>query len=170
MAVRFFFLFFFLGGGGHRLLQKMIEGCSLLINTIPELMEQGCLQGFSLFPPPSCPELHSSCHNYSSSGAQRSRRLPRDAASLDVYCRLASPQTCLIRPPSPTLCGGLCNLPTMCLSSSPPNIIVCQFLSSGDVGPFPITETQMSRIMAPSCREESGGRDRGGVEPLLSAV
>lgn len=42
----------------------------------------------------------------------------------------------------------------MSLSSSPPHIIVCQFLSSGDVGPFPITETQRSGIMAPSCREE----------------
>lgn len=55
----------------------------------------------------------------------------------------------------------------MCLSSLPPHIIVCQFLSSGDVGPFPITETQRSRIMAPSCREERRQRQRrSGATPL----
>lgn len=41
------------------------------------------------------------------------------------------------------------------LSSSPPHIIVSQFLSSGAVGLFPITEAQSSsRIMAPSCSEQ----------------
>lgn len=98
---------------------------------------------------------------------EQSSRLSRDAASVDVYYRLAPPQPCLIRPPSHTVCGGLCNQPTMCLSLSPPHIIVCQFLSSGDVGPFPITETQRSRIMAPSCREERRQRQRrSGATPL----
>lgn len=32
-------VFFWGGRARHRLLQKMIEGCTLLINTIPELME-----------------------------------------------------------------------------------------------------------------------------------
>lgn len=56
----------FFGGGG-----RAIEGRGLLINTIPEPIEHTKLLTW-LFPfsPPSCPELQSSCHNYSSSGVE----------------------------------------------------------------------------------------------------
>lgn len=35
-----------------------------------------------------------------------------------------------------TRCSGSCDLLTVSPTSSPPDIMACQFLSSGDVGPF----------------------------------
>ena len=71
--------------------RKMIEGCSLLINTIPGLAEthEAAYMAFP-FPPSSCPESKSSCHNYSSSGAEQAP-LCRDAATVDVAWPLPSP-------------------------------------------------------------------------------
>lgn len=69
-------------------------------------------------------------------------------------------QPCLIRPPqhsspSPYTSVMVCVICPPHLSSSPPHIIVSQFLSSGAVGLFfPITEAQSSGIMAPSCSKE----------------
>lgn len=88
-------MFFWWGGpesDTQASLQKMIEGCSLLINTIPELVELHTKLLTWLF----LPLLHlaqsfkSSCHNYSSSGAELGQA-PFAATQLHCLCIVAWP-------------------------------------------------------------------------------
>lgn len=62
----------------------------------------------------------------------------------------------------------VCVICPLHLSSSPPHIIVRQFLSSGDVGPFPITEATKERDNGPQLygAERRQRQGRSGATPL----